>query len=537
MLTAGQRKWELWIFDQQAQYAFRMKTFASIQRRRVQLQFAAVIVQQESRAKIGMQQARQLLHRKPQDFIQRGGRTGQAGDAPQGFGALGAFAGLLHQRGVFDDRRGLIGNDHQQVQLFLREDRAAVRMVGGLQITEHASAGGQRNQHRIAQAGALRQVVITQRDPLRVFHRVFGDEHILVEQRLLCRATGSHRRAVIGFDKLCRQPVKRTLPFKRASSFVIQQEAQNIDPQQRRRALHQFAEQTERFAHRTKRLRELGETRKLRRAALFFAVQQCIVNGGGCLPGDQLQHLLVFGGECVDRQRAQFQRADQFIPGLQRHAQVRAQRKSRAICRLAQICEFRHIRDEQGLSLARQVTGIALVPAVTLYGWFQPAAAARLPDDAVGNEIFAGRIPQRHFQQIRRQQLAHIIQDGVDRGFQIQAGTHILGNLRENLQRLRIHASLPPAKLREADGDHHDRLRLRVNRVRNRLGQPAVEHKTSLAFRRAQGQKFFARAHPPGQRFEVREIMRLQVKEFARSRVDLSHPAALLNDNHRFLVL
>ena len=76
-----------------------------------------------------------------------------------------------------------------------------------------------------------------------------------------------------------------------------------------------------------------------------------------------------------------------------------------------------------------------------------------------------------------------------------------------------------------------------MNRVRNRLGQPAVEHKAPLAFRSAQGQELFTRARPPGQRLEVRNVVRLQMEELARPLVDLSHPAALLNDDHRFLVL
>ena len=66
-----------------------------------------------------MNQFGQLLQGVFQDLIQRSGRTGQAGNAAQPFGALGPLPGLQYQVRIFNDRRGLIGNNRQQADFIL----------------------------------------------------------------------------------------------------------------------------------------------------------------------------------------------------------------------------------------------------------------------------------------------------------------------------------------------------------------------------------------------------------------------------------
>ncbi len=172
MLAPGNRKVELRVVHRQVAIDIGQGRNVAVGGRRLVIQRAARLIHQEYCRQIGLQQMRQFLQREHQNLVQRRRRRGQAAHPAQRLGPLGALARLLHQHGVLDDRGRLVGNNHQQMQLVLRKNRAAIQMVGGLQIAQHVPARCQRHQNGIAQAGGLRQVAQTNGVPMGVFSRV-----------------------------------------------------------------------------------------------------------------------------------------------------------------------------------------------------------------------------------------------------------------------------------------------------------------------------------------------------------------------------
>ena len=83
-----------------------------------------------------------------------------------------------------------------------------------------------------------------------------------------------------------------------------------------------------------------------------------------------------------------------------------------------------------------QIARIALVGVVTLGGDLQAAVDARQANQAIRDQVLHLRVPEGDLQEVRGKQPLDALQHRLQRGLQVQAGSHGLGELEENAEGL-----------------------------------------------------------------------------------------------------
>ncbi len=508
----------------------------AVNRGAVSAQLVFLRVQEEHRGRIHFEQAGKFNQREFEDLVQAGLGTRQAGDATQRLGAQSPANGLLQQVSVLNDRRGLPGDDRKQADIIRRES-CAIALVGCLQITQRATAAFQRDQHGMVNACRARRRRQPQIDQVRIFRRVLSDNDLLRTPDALCRAIGQDFH-LIKFNKIGRYTKEGRLRGQPVRHIIEEQETGHLHIEQRGNPLRQLSKQFLRIAHRTDGLRQISQACQLKGAALFLAIHQRVMQRNGGLPRKQSQDLHVVVAIRIRLQRGQVQRTDQLTTHEQGDAQVGAEGIFAAINQRAELAVGIHIGDQNGLSTGSDIARIPLTDGIALIGELQSSVHTGHAHKTIRDQVLILGIPDGDLSKIGGDEALHAVEDGMQRGFQVQVGGHRLAQRGEYLHGLwrGLCPALPEAgDLVRAHGNQ-DGIPAAIGEEKRRpLDQFAPHRKLCHALGCAQRDEGFARPSLARDPFKRRSFLP-NAEQLAGCAVHICNPSPRAQDHHGILV-